>query len=198
VLIKFLIVFKMVSWSASKRPWTWDTTQGAYCRTDGTGMVLWDTTKHRVPENGYGLYLCKSDAEKCNRLIEMISDSSPGTLGRSLSLLICPTSWILDPLDVENVYPSMIGTILRKFGVRGMRCIDQSGNQIVAPIYYQAWKDHIVSAFPEEIRDAILGNPSLLRCVESLIAQCHANPRILNKFYQQVAAVAAAAAAESN
>lgn len=176
----------MVCWSLSVRPWTWDRDHGAYCRADGTGEVIWDTDDNHVLENGYGSYLCKVDAEKCERLMVSIADQNPRTLHRSLTVISCPETWAYDQLDVENIYPSMITRILRKFDVRGMRCIDHNGNLCCVPVMYEAWEQNIVPLFSEEIRGAILGNANLLLYIKSLIAQCHANPRILNKHYQQV------------
>lgn len=166
--------------------WQWDSDEKRFYRLDASGNKKFYDEVVLDANNCYGTYLKDATPEQCKRVIDCLADGDSKTLAACMDILADKNLWDIAAEDVSSVHPSVVKTVLRKFGVQAVRQYDDDGKEYKVPMTFEQWETVSLRKLAEPVQKAIKSNDKLLKYLKGLLAACDANPAIINKFQPKI------------
>jgi len=159
--------------------WRWNPELNQYEKNINGKWTKYDT--ENIVANCNGSYLASGDAEKCKSIMICLAEGDESGLSRCLKSFEEHDIWEVARSDYENVSPTIIKTVFRKFNVRARVVRDENGVEIKVPMEYIEWLEKIVPTFDPKIKEVIMKNEPLKTYIRSLINIARENLSIFNQ-----------------
>jgi len=112
----------------------------------------------------------------------LLSDNSE-SLSYCLDQLKNHDLFVVSQSELQKVHPSIIISLLKKFGIKTVKGVHSAYGQIDVPMDFNDWVNQVLmkDVRDEGTKNAILHNDNLMAYLKGVIAIARANPAILNK-----------------